>query len=93
MLTGLTATLMEVTMKKTNFRLALYVMCCAMWDHLHNLKNVKNTHGRMLLLVKLQAKPATLLKVTLLHECFLRFLYCTNGTKSGKTSHNFREFP
>ena len=27
----------------------------AIWYHLHNLKNVKNTHGRVLLLVKLQA--------------------------------------
>ena len=28
---------------------------CAIGYHLHNLKNVKNTHGGMLLLVKLQA--------------------------------------
>ena len=27
-------------------------------------------------------KPATLLKVTLLHGCFTRFLNCTNGSKS-----------
>ena len=27
---------------------------CAIWYHLHNLKNVKNTHGGVLLLVKLQ---------------------------------------
>ena len=27
-------------------------------------------------------QPATLLKVTLLHGCFSRFLNCTNGTKS-----------
>ena len=27
------------------------------------------------------------LKVTLLHECFSRFLNCTNGTKSRNTSH------
>ena len=31
-------------------------------------------------------KPATLLKVTLLHGCFSRFLNCTNGTKSRKAS-------
>ena len=30
--------------------------------------------------------PATLLKVALLQECFSRFLICTNGTKSRKTS-------
>ena len=28
-----------------------------------------------------------LLKVTLLHGCFSRFLNCVNGTKSRKTSH------
>ena len=31
-------------------------MRCAVWYHLYNLKNVKNTHGGVLLLVKLQAK-------------------------------------
>ena len=31
-----------------------YVMLCAIWYHLYKLKNVKNTHGRALLLVKLQ---------------------------------------
>ena len=58
-------------------------MFCSIWYHLYNLKNVKNTHGGVLLLVKLQA----LLKVTLLHGCFSRFLNCTNGTKSHNTSH------
>ena len=31
-------------------------MFCVVWYHLHNLKNVKNTHGGVLLLVKFQAK-------------------------------------
>ena len=31
--------------------------------------------------------PATLLKVTLLHGCFSRFLNCTNGTKSRNAAH------
>ena len=30
-----------------------YVMRCAIWYHLHNLKNVKNTPGGVLILVKL----------------------------------------
>ena len=29
---------------------ATYVMLCAIWYHLYNLKNVKNTHGEVLLL-------------------------------------------
>ena len=36
---------------------------CAIWYNLYNLKNVKNPYGGVLLLVKLQAKRATLLKV------------------------------
>ena len=34
-------------------------MRCAIWYHLHNLKIVKNTHGGVLLIVKLQAKSIT----------------------------------
>ena len=31
------------------------VMLCLIWDHLYNLKNVKDNHGGALLLVTLQA--------------------------------------
>ena len=34
-------------------------MRCAIWCYLRNLKSVKNTHGGVFLLVKLQAKVAT----------------------------------
>ena len=34
-------------------------------------------------------QSATLLKVTLFHGCFSRFLNCTNGTKPCNTSHEF----
>ena len=37
-------------------------------------------------------KPATLLKLTLLHGCFSRLLNCTNGTKSRNAPHIPREF-
>ena len=50
-------------------------MRCAIWYHLYNLKNVKNTHGGVLLLVKL------------LHGCFSRFLNSTNGIKSRNAPH------
>ena len=66
--------------------LLYYVMRSAIWYHSYNLKNVKNTHGGVLLLVKLHANPAALLKVTLLHGCFSRFLNYTNGTKPRKAS-------
>ena len=34
-------------------QIQLSVMRCAIWYHLYNLKNVKNTHGVVLLLVLL----------------------------------------
>ena len=37
-------------------------MLCAIWYHLYNLKNVKNTHGRVLLSVKLQASVCNFTK-------------------------------
>ena len=43
------------------------------------------------MLVKLQAKPATLLKLTLLHGCFSRLLNCTNGTKLRNAPQMFVE--
>ena len=41
-----------------------YVMFCAIWYHLYNLKNVKNKHGGMLLLVKLHAQAFNFTKST-----------------------------
>ena len=55
----------------------ILVMRCAIWYHLYNLKNVKNTHRGVLILLKL----------TLLHGCFSSFLNCTNGTKSRNSPH------
>ena len=36
-------------------RFSKYMMRCAIWYHLYNLKNIKNTYGGVLILVKLQA--------------------------------------
>ena len=33
-------------------------MICAVWYHMYNFKEMKNTHGKVLLLVKLQASDA-----------------------------------
>ena len=60
----------------------IYLMLCVIYYHLYSFKNAKNTHGGVLLLVKLESKPATLLKVTLFHGCF-----CANDTKSRKATH------
>ena len=40
-----------------------YVMRCAIWYHLYNLKNVKNTHGGVLILIKLQALACNFTKI------------------------------
>ena len=50
----------------------IYVLCCAIWYHLYNFKNVRNTHGRVLLLVNF-------IKSNTPHGCFLN---CTNCTFS-----------
>ena len=62
-------------------------MLSAIWNHLNRSKNVKNAHGRLLLLFKLQASVCIFTQSnTLLHECFSRFFNCANGTKLCKTS-------
>ena len=43
--------------------------------------------GTLLKLVSSTGESTTFLKVTLLHGCFLRFLNCTNGTKSREVFH------
>ena len=48
----------------------LYVTLCAIWCHINNLKNVKDTHEGVLLLIKLQAEAYNFSKVALLHGCF-----------------------
>ena len=50
----------------------ILVTFSAIWYHLYHLKKIK---------------PATLVKVTLLHGCFSRFLNYTNVAKSSKGSH------
>ena len=62
-------------------------MLCAIWYHLHNVKNVNNTLGRVILLVNWKLKHATLLQITLLDGCLSSVLNYENGTKSHKASH------
>ena len=50
-----------------------YVMRCAIWTHLYNLKNVKNTHRGVLILVKLQASACTFTKINTLPWVFFAF--------------------
>ena len=71
---------MEKDSQKTNEIFKLNI--CDVLRDLELFVQFKNTHGRVLLLVKLQASAfATLLKVSLLYGCFSRFLSCKNATK------------
>ena len=58
-----------------------------MWYHLHNLKNVKYTHGGVLHLVKLQAVACSFTKSNTPQLMFSRFLNYTIGTKSRKAPY------
>ena len=63
-------------------------MRCAIGYDLYNLKKREKHPWRSVTFSKsCRLKLATLLKVTLLHVCFSRFLNCLNGTKSHETSH------
>ena len=63
------------------------VVRCAIWYHLKKKKKVKNTHGRVLLLVKLQAEACILTKSNSPPWVFSCFLNCRNGAKSRHASH------
>ena len=60
-----------------DYKSNIYMWCVARYGT--TLKNVKNNYGG----------PLHLLKVTLLHGCFLRFLNCTNDTKSRSASQRY----
>ena len=60
-------------------------MLCTIQYHLYDLKKIEKHPWRIVTLSKVAGFwPATVLKVTLLHGCFSRFLNCTNGTKLRK---------
>ena len=60
----------------------LFVMRCAIWYHLYNIKNVKNIHGAVLLLGNFTKSNTT-------PWVFFTFLNCTNGTKSSAFRSTF----
>ena len=66
---------------------ALFFILSAIWYHLYNFKNLKNTHGIVILLFKLQVEVSNFNKSITLPWMFLRFLNYTNGSKLRKTSH------
>ena len=83
--------LVKLQAKACNFRKSnippqmFFTLFCSNWYHLHNLKNVKNTHGGVLLLVKLQVLDCNFTKSKTLSWVIFMFLNCTNGTKLRNT--------
>ena len=59
----------------------IHLMRRSIWYHLNNLKDVKNTHGGVLLLVNLHVWVFFVF-LTLFRRCCSRLLDCPNGTKS-----------
>ena len=75
----------ELFSRITNLRLNRYVMSWAIWYRLHNLKNLKNVHGGVLLLLKLACNFTT--KSNTPPWVFSRFWNCEKGSKSRNASH------
>ena len=67
--------------------LGLYVMRCAIWYHLYNLKNVKNTHGGVLILIKLQAKACNFTKINTPPRAFFTFFKLYKRYQTRNASH------
>ena len=67
-------------------------MLSAIWCHLYNFKNVKNTHGGVILSVTLEASVCNFNKSVIPPWVFSRFLNCTNGTESRKVQLVFSFF-
>ena len=51
-----------------------HVIFCAIWYHLHNFKNVENTYGGVLLLVKFQALAATVVVIVIVIEILMMIM-------------------
>ena len=66
-----------------------YVMVHAIWYHLYNLKTVKNNHGGVLLLIKLEL--VVFIKNFLYEEVVVRRCYIIKKRFSEKMHKNYRE--
>ena len=67
----------RISLSKLNY--ITIVVRCAIWYHLYNLENVKNTHGGVLVLVKLQVSAQIAQRITIVKDKFrsvFRALLC-----------------
>ena len=74
------------------FSLVTFAMLFAIWYHLYNSKNTKNTHKGVLRLIKLKASASNFTK-SYIHPCvfFTIFKRYKNGTKLRQVSHLLSE--
>ena len=77
----------KFSIRKFKHLLNLYVMRCAIWHHLYYLKNLSNTHGGMLILIKLQDKACNFAKSNTLPWVFLTFFKFYKRYQTVKASH------
>ena len=69
--------------------LHMYVMLCAIWYHLYNSKNVKNTQGGVLLSVKLQAIACNFTKSNTPPWVFSTFFWIVQIEPNRATHHMY----
>ena len=65
-------------------------MTAAILYHLHNLKNVRKTHTRALLLVKMPPEKCDFTKNNSRPWIFFCILICINGTKLHQASYIYQ---
>ena len=63
----------DLRLREKNMR-SLYAVRCTIWYHLYNLKNVKNIHGGVLILVTFQGSACNITKINTPPWMFFRFL-------------------
>ena len=66
-----------------------YVIFCAIWYHFYKVKNVKNTHGGVARLVKLQAKACSFTKSSTLPWVFFLFFQLYKSRKASLIQSSF----
>ena len=66
-----------------------YVIFCAIWYHFYKVKNVKNTHGGVARLVKLQAKACSFTKSSTLPGVFFLFFQLYKSRKASLIQSSF----
>ena len=75
-----------------NTPLMINVVRCAIWYHLYNLKNVKSTHGEVLIFVKLQAEASMgVFYVFKLYKWYQIAQHITNVWQGPKYTSNFHD--